>query len=530
MLQFRTEGPPLNLVAAQSVAPHIENGPLLSGAARHTAPGRREPGFGVLLWQQASTGSAYAAAAAVQTTQPPISSPNSLSAHTEFDPEMGADEELLPGEVMEGSCGAGAVARQPSKCLAQPAGQVATAPARPGSLADFVGGQNRGSAATEDREQAVAARQSNAPQPFERFHTSSSSSHAIPSGPRSATQTAAPRTTGASGDVSTPVEKTQGSTPANDGAASAPDGSAPRAEGAIPVWCGTASLVFARGGAANSAEPSTKPTTPAPQKMNQGLSGQDVSGVGLSGLGLSGRDLPATVSGKDHAPDAATAIRGVTAGAGAANAGSPSIHPAGTPAVLGLTLPGAHGGGAASEHAITAATETLPAAFAVSAVPHAAGSMAEAQASQPIAHASGGSAGQAFEHMDSAAAPQMLESTPHRLAVGVQDNGLGWIEIRAHADAGRVSAVVAAGSSEAQSAISVHLPEVREYLAGQQVHVAQLSSEQFSASPRDGEGSRGRSADDAERANSASPVQVTPRSDFADEAGEESLTYINVRV
>ena len=133
----------------------------------------------------------------------------------------------------------------------------------------------------------------------------------------------------------------------------------------------------------------------------------------------------------------------------------------------------------------------------------------------------------AFERMDVAAAPRVLESAPQRLSVGVQDSGLGWIEVRAHAGAGQVSAVVASASGEAHNVLTAHLPEVREYLAGQQVHVDQLTSESFSSSADRRDSS---SRNEAQGEKAVRPGRQNAAASAAGEAGGESLSYINVRV
>lgn len=131
--------------------------------------------------------------------------------------------------------------------------------------------------------------------------------------------------------------------------------------------------------------------------------------------------------------------------------------------------------------------------------------------------------------MDSAPPPRVIETAPQRLSVGVRDSGLGWVEIRTHATAGQVSAVLATGSSEAHAALQAHLPELREYLAGQQVQIDQLASERFSTSGGSRESaqqqSRNGAAGDAAKQGDSSPAAAG-----FNEGTEESLTYINVRV
>jgi flagellar hook-length control protein FliK len=141
-----------------------------------------------------------------------------------------------------------------------------------------------------------------------------------------------------------------------------------------------------------------------------------------------------------------------------------------------------------------------------------------------------GTVSAAFTRMDSAVPPWVLESTPQRLSVGVRDSALGWVEIRTHAATGQISAVLAAGTSEAHAALEAHLPDIRDFLAGQQVRVDQLSSERFSASP----GSRDSAQENESRSGRSSHPQppnrgLAPPAACSD-ATEESLSYINVRV
>jgi hypothetical protein len=150
---------------------------------------------------------------------------------------------------------------------------------------------------------------------------------------------------------------------------------------------------------------------------------------------------------------------------------------------------------------------------------------AAAPASIPVMHSAHAAAGATFERMDSAAAPEVMESTPQRLAVGVRSQGLGWVEIRTSNTAGQVSATFATGSVESQSAVSAQLPSVREYLAGEHVHIDNLASERFSSSSGGGEGS----GNEGSRNASTAEAVIAPRTVSGD-AEVESLSYINVRV
>jgi hypothetical protein len=182
------------------------------------------------------------------------------------------------------------------------------------------------------------------------------------------------------------------------------------------------------------------------------------------------------------------------------------------------------------ENPPTAGGETPPATLAATAVPRSTGLIAASHTSLPPASPPANAAA-AFEQMDAAAAPQVLASAPHRLAVGFHDSGLGWVEIRTHAAAGQISAVLATGSNEARAAATAYLPEVRAYLAGQQVAVGHLSAETYSTSSGDREGSPdGRPAGDSGRAHQAEPTAGRSQENFADESSDEPLSYINVRV
>jgi flagellar hook-length control protein FliK len=138
--------------------------------------------------------------------------------------------------------------------------------------------------------------------------------------------------------------------------------------------------------------------------------------------------------------------------------------------------------------------------------------------------------GATFERMDSAAAPQVIENSSRRLAVGVRNADLGWVEIRTSNAAGQVSATLATASVESHNAVSAQLPSMREYLAGQQVRVDHLASESFSPSS-DREASPGEQSRDSEGTpNAKTPEQSnSPRASIAD-ANPEDFSYVNVRV
>lgn len=137
--------------------------------------------------------------------------------------------------------------------------------------------------------------------------------------------------------------------------------------------------------------------------------------------------------------------------------------------------------------------------------------------------------GGAFERLDSAAAPQTIASTPQRLAVGVHNAGLGWVEIHAHNAQGQVAATLAS-STESHNAVSAALPGIREYLSGEHIRVGHLTSEVFSPPSGNREGS---SQDRAQSRSSHSAKTTDKETQPAGAPGEtevEALSYINVRV
>lgn len=142
-------------------------------------------------------------------------------------------------------------------------------------------------------------------------------------------------------------------------------------------------------------------------------------------------------------------------------------------------------------------------------------------------HAPQGSTTSPFEQMDALRPPQILHSTPQRLAVGLHEPALGWVEVRARASGGEISATVA---SPAHAALSANLPAIREYLAGQHVRVDHLAAETWSG-PSGGDhhpssgGDRGGTGGD-NVPELAIAVSQAPTA----EPEADSLSYISIRV
>jgi hypothetical protein len=233
---------------------------------------------------------------------------------------------------------------------------------------------------------------------------------------------------------------------------------------------------------------------------------------------IAGEPAGKPAEGKAPETEQPTAVpRGTPVWTGAVRAPIPSAAPA---VAIHGDAETAHSGANASCPADAAGPVQPPASIAMA-----------TRAPAPEAHGSDGSAGAVLERMDSAAAPRVLASAPQRLAVGIRDNSLGWVEIRTHAAAGQIAAVLATGSGAAQAALHASLPEMRNFLAGQQVHVDQLSAEPFPASSGDRQGSGhaespGKGTDDLVREEPlAGPSQAA-----TDDDAEEALSFISVRV
>lgn len=135
----------------------------------------------------------------------------------------------------------------------------------------------------------------------------------------------------------------------------------------------------------------------------------------------------------------------------------------------------------------------------------------------------------AWERMDTAAPPRILESSPQNLAVGIRDAGLGWIEIRTHAVAGQVAATLASGTHEAHTTIVAELSAIRDSLTNEHVTLHSLSAERFPASS----GGDGSASNTPDSGNSARQSYVKTKGETHpayNEAEEEDLSYISVRV
>jgi len=82
-----------------------------------------------------------------------------------------------------------------------------------------------------------------------------------------------------------------------------------------------------------------------------------------------------------------------------------------------------------------------------------------------------------WSRMDAAGAPPPASSngSPRMFAVGIDDPGHGWIEVRAQGVPGQVTASLTAASPEAHSALHAQLPSMAQYLAEREIAVRNLA-------------------------------------------------------
>jgi Flagellar hook-length control protein FliK len=74
----------------------------------------------------------------------------------------------------------------------------------------------------------------------------------------------------------------------------------------------------------------------------------------------------------------------------------------------------------------------------------------------------------------------LLHSSGNRVAVGVHDPALGWVEIDTQSSAGQVSASLVTASSQSHASLASQLPSLTEYLAAHEVKLSHIGVEQQS--------------------------------------------------
>ncbi len=172
-------------------------------------------------------------------------------------------------------------------------------------------------------------------------------------------------------------------------------------------------------------------------------------------------------------------------------------------------------------------TPALTSAFPVTAA-HAVVSTADTHSSTTTASAE--HAQNAFERIDTSAAPQVLAGTPQRLSIGVRDPALGWVEIHTRTAAGEISVALATPSAASHTAISAQLPAIRDYLSGQQVRVDHLTAEQFSASSGGRDNSAGNQPQAKDTHATSAGATHSPLTEQSSESEGQNLSWIDVRV
>jgi hypothetical protein len=167
-----------------------------------------------------------------------------------------------------------------------------------------------------------------------------------------------------------------------------------------------------------------------------------------------------------------------------------------------------------------------------------------ASLSQPRAqHAAEGSGNigvNPYQTLDQgAAAPSaVFHGGANRVAVGVHDPSLGWLEIKTQSTAGQVTAALVTTSSQTHDHLAAQLPSLAQFLAEREVKVGSMAVEQQPAggsnSSQTGAGEeRDSNAQRGDRQTSSdfnsSSTLTSPGIDADESFEERPLSYISVR-
>jgi hypothetical protein len=133
----------------------------------------------------------------------------------------------------------------------------------------------------------------------------------------------------------------------------------------------------------------------------------------------------------------------------------------------------------------------------------------------------------------------VLHAASNRVAVGIHDPTLGWLEINTQSSAGQLSAALVTGSSQSHDSLTAQLPSITQYLADHQVKVSHIDIEQqmTGGGSLPGHGNAGRNANSGTRntGNQEHPqVHAQERSPTLQPGWSEGveagpLSYISVR-
>lgn len=150
-----------------------------------------------------------------------------------------------------------------------------------------------------------------------------------------------------------------------------------------------------------------------------------------------------------------------------------------------------------------------------------------------------------YQHLDQASEPVVLRADASRVAVGVHDASLGWVEVKAQSAAGQVSASLVAASEQTHASLVGQMPALSQFLSESHVRVDHLQVDHSGAErsgvdqqqpgggeQRRGEENRGTSEGAGNQSEAASlPVVARGRSGSEGAADSEGapLSYISVR-
>lgn len=82
----------------------------------------------------------------------------------------------------------------------------------------------------------------------------------------------------------------------------------------------------------------------------------------------------------------------------------------------------------------------------------------------------------AFQHLDAGGSPAtLLHSSPHQVAIGVDDPLLGWVEVQTQSSAGHINATLTAASLEAHASLAAQSTAITQFLADRNVSIHSMN-------------------------------------------------------
>ena len=148
--------------------------------------------------------------------------------------------------------------------------------------------------------------------------------------------------------------------------------------------------------------------------------------------------------------------------------------------------------------------------------------------------------GNPYQKMDQIQTPpvSLVSASTNRVAVGLHDPALGWVEIKTQSTAGQIAAALVTSSAHTHEALAAHLPSMAQFLFDREIKVSSISVQQEAVGGGSGEraasgnqGQRSNAETNAEGAGSKT-VPVAPEIGF-DSVAEAigalgSLSYISI--